>query len=156
MHSRQGKEISRAIMATPELDLQQFMSDPEKFAEACGYMISPSFSLEQLKKCLAKDPSLAAATGRHGSAAFYAADRDGDEEFVSIIARFIYFVSFHMYKWIVTNFLIGDFAALFFPPQHLVFMINVNINYALILVHLSTHSSDKYFVGDRESAFRSH
>ena len=71
-------------MAAQTLDLKEFTSDQTKFAEACGYMIYPSLSLEQLKACLATDPSLAAAVGRYGSAAYYAADRDGDEEFVSI------------------------------------------------------------------------
>ena len=70
---------------SPDLALGEYISDPAKFAEACGYMISPSFNLQQLKTCLAKDPSLAAARGRYGSAAYYAADRDGDEEFVSFL-----------------------------------------------------------------------
>ncbi len=86
-------------MATQELDLQQFLNDPEKFAKACGYMISPSFSLEQLKECLANDPSLAAATGEHGSAAYYAADRDGDEDFVSVVS----FLGFSFYSAMFTE-----------------------------------------------------
>ena len=66
-----------------ELDLNKFALDRKAFAEACSYMVSPSFTTEQLKTLLEKDATLASSVGKHGSAAYYAADRDGDEEFVS-------------------------------------------------------------------------
>ena len=70
-----------------KLDLDAFMKDREAFAEACSYMVSPSFTTEDLKTLLSRDATLAASVGKYGSAAYYAADRDGDEEFVSLYLK---------------------------------------------------------------------
>ena len=75
---------TRAVlgMDSKDLDIKQLVEDPNDFCEALSYTSYPSLSLLDLKEILQHHPSLVSSRGKYGSACFYAADRDGDEEFI--------------------------------------------------------------------------
>lgn len=68
--------------STGDVDIDSLIQDEGAFCEALSYHSYPSLSLSNLKVALSKKGSLAAAKGKYGSAVYYAADRDGDYEFI--------------------------------------------------------------------------
>ena len=64
------------------VDIDSLIQDEGAFCEALSYHSFPSLSLFDRKIALSKKSSLAAAKGRYGSAVYYAADRDGDYDFI--------------------------------------------------------------------------
>ena len=78
--------------------MKLILIDRSYFASCCSYVNTPSMNVSQLKVALKHDNTLASSIGEHGSAAFYAADRDGDDEFIITLLNSGQVPSEHIYE----------------------------------------------------------